>query len=130
MKASVKPAKPSARRHASQSPAEVVLDQLFVWLDNSLVLQTAGELARECHHAVWEAAGERAIGMSRDDAREFIRARVPEFWFRKVAVVLQRCRVRESLRLRILAEAAEQVVELVMKDLHRAKSRRPASRAA
>jgi hypothetical protein len=130
MKASGKPVKPAIRRHLSNSPGEVVLDQLFVWLDNSLVLQTASELARQCQVALWEATCDRIIGMSRDDAREYLRAHAGEFLVRKVAIVLQRRRVRESLRLKILSEAAEHVVELVMKDLHRAKSRRPASRAA
>ena len=42
----------------------------------------------------------------------------------------QRRRVRGALRQRILAEAAEQLVELVVKDVDRAKSRRMAGRAA
>ena len=107
---------------------EDLLDQLFVWLDNSMVRQAGGELARECHIALWEATSEKAREMTRDEARGYIRAYAPEFLVREVDLVLQRRRVRESLRRRILAEATEQVVELVLKDVHRAKSRRPASR--
>ena len=110
MKASGKPAKPTARRHSvAVANAEVVLT-FFVWLDNSLVLQTAGELyagvspcplGSHWRTGDWHVAGRR----------EYLRSRPPEFLVRKVAVVLQQRRVRESLRLRILAEAAEQVVE-------------------
>ncbi len=120
---------PTALGHASSLPMEGVLDRLFIWLDTSLVRQTAGELARECHIALWEATNERAAQMSRDDAREYIRGMAPEFLVHEVDPVLQRRRVRESLRLRILAEATEQVVELVLKDVQRAKTRR-ISRAA
>jgi hypothetical protein len=119
----------SARLQTSSLPSEGVLDRLFVWLDTSLVRQTAGELARECHIALWEAAFEQAREMSRDDAREYIRAMAPEFLVREVDPVLQRRRVRESLRLRILADATDQVVELVLKDVQRAKSRRVARAA-
>ncbi len=118
-----------APRHTSNSPTEGVLDRLFIWLDTSLVRQTAGELARECHVALWEATCERAGQLSRDEAREYIQALAPEFLVHEVDPVLRRRRVRESLRLRILAEATEQVVELVLKDVHRAKMRR-VSRAA
>jgi hypothetical protein len=119
----------TTRRPASNSPTEGVLDRLFIWLDNSLVRQTAGELARECHVALWEATYERAAQMSRDEAQEYIRASAPEFLAHDVDAVLQRRRVRESLRQKILAEAADQVVELVLKDVQRAKSRRVARAA-
>ena len=68
--------------------------------------------------------------MSRDEARGYIRAFAPEFLQKEVDLVLQRRRVRESLRQRILAEATEQLVELVVKDIYRTKSRRSVSRAA
>jgi hypothetical protein len=120
---------PRGDRRTGES-AEGLLDQLFVWLDNSMVRQAAGELARECHLALWEATSQRAREMTRDAARSYIRDHAPEFLIRVVDVVLQRRRVRESLRRKILAEAAEQVVELVVKDLGRVKSRRGAARAA
>jgi hypothetical protein len=120
----------TAQRQASNSPTEGVLDRLFIWLDISLVRQTAGELARECYAALGEATFERAIEMSRDEAREYIKALAPEFLACEVDPVLQRRRVRESLRLKIMAEATEQVVELVLKELQRAKSRRVSARAA
>ena len=122
--------KQPAPGHASSLPTEGVLDRLFIWLDTSLVRQTAGELARECHIVLWEATYERAAQMSRDEAREYIRAIAPEFLVHEVDPVLQRRRVRESLRQRILAEATEQVAELVLKDVQRAKTRRIADRAA
>ena len=68
--------------------------------------------------------------MSRDEARGYIRAFAPEFLRKEVNLVLQRRRVRESLRQRILAEATEQLLELVVKDIHRTKSRRFVGRAA
>jgi len=106
------------------------LDRLFVWLDISLVRQAAGELARECHIAVWQATCEAARGMSRDEARGYIRAYAPHFLDQEVDVVLQRRRVRDSLRQRILAEAVDQVVDLVIKDLYRTRARKSASKAA
>jgi hypothetical protein len=120
----------TARRDTCSSSGESHLDRLFVWLDNSLVRQTAGELARECHIALWESTCERARRMSRDEARGYIRAFAPEFLMREVDLVLQRRRVRESLRVRILDEATEQVVEMVLKDVHRTRSRRATARAA
>ena len=48
-----------------------------------------------------------------------------KFLQREVDLVLQRRRVGESLRQQILAEATEQLVELVVKDVFRFKSRRP-----
>ena len=68
--------------------------------------------------------------MSRDEARGYIRAFAPEFLEKEVDLVLQRRRVRESLRARILAEATDQLVELVVKDVYHAKARRLLSRAA
>ena len=119
----------TAPRKAANSPTEGVLDRLFIWLDTSLVRQTAGELARECHVALWEATCQRAAQMSREDARGYIRTFAPDFLIREVDPVLQRRRVRESLRLRILAEATDQVVDLVLKDVQRAKTRRVARAA-
>ena len=74
-------------------PAEGLLDRLFAWLDISLVRQAAGELARECHAAVWEVTYEKARGMSRDEAPGYIRAFAPEFLGKEVDLVLQRRRV-------------------------------------
>ena len=111
-------------------PSEGILDRLFDWLDISLVRQAGGELARECHVAVWEVTCEKARGMSREEARGYIRAFAPEFLRKEVDLVLQRRRVRESLRQRILAEATEQLVELVVKDVSRARPRRSMDRAA
>ena len=92
--------------------------------------QAAGELARECHAAVWEVTFEKAREMSRDEARGYIRAFAPEFLLKEVDLVMQRRRVRESLRQRILAEAAEQLVELVANDIYRTGSRRSIDQAA
>jgi hypothetical protein len=111
-------------------PTAGPLDRLFAWLDSSLVRQAAGELARECHTAVWEATYEKARGMSRDEARGYVRAYAPEFLLREVDLVLQRRRVGELLRQQILVEATEQLVELVVKDVYRFKSRRAVGRAA
>jgi hypothetical protein len=129
MKTKGNQAQSTARPRVCES-SEGVLDRLFVWLDNSLVHQTAGELARECHIALWEATSERAKEMSRDEARGYIRAFAPEFLVREVDLVVQRRRVRESLRKRILDAATEQVVELVLKDVRRASVRRSVARAA
>ena len=103
-------------------PSESVLDQFFAWIDASLVRQAAGELARECHTAMWEVTCEKAREMSRDAARGYLRAFAPEFLRGEVDLVLQRRRVRESLRRRIVAEATEQLVELVLKDVYRTKA--------
>ncbi|MGA2259265.1 MAG: hypothetical protein ABSG53_31720 [Thermoguttaceae bacterium] len=126
-------AKPKQCPHPARTPnlpSDGLLDRLFAWLDISLVRQAAGELARECHTAVWEATYEKARGMSRDEARGYIRAFAPEVLLKEVDLVLQRRRVGESLRYQILAEATEQLVELVVKDVYRFKSRRSIGRAA
>ncbi|MEI8374155.1 MAG: hypothetical protein WCJ35_15130 [Planctomycetota bacterium] len=125
-----KPRKSTHPARTPNPPAEGILDRLFAWLDLSLVRQAAGELARECHVAVWEVTCEKARGMSRGEARGYIRAFAPEFLLKEVDSVLQRRRVRESLRQRILAEATEQLVELVIKDVYRTKSRPSIVRAA
>lgn len=125
-----KPKRHASRARTPNSPAEGLLDRLFAWLDISLVQQAAGELARECHVTVWEVTCEKARGMSRDEARGYIRAFAPEFLQLEVDLVLQRRKVRESLRQRILIEATDQVVELVLKDVFRTKARRSLGRAA
>ena len=123
--------KQTARPARTRNPSpEGVLDRLFAWLDMSLVRQAGGELARECHTAVWEVTCEKARRMSRDKVRGYIRAYAPEFLHKEVRPGSARRRVRESLKQRILAEATDQLVELVVKDLCRAKVRRPISRAA
>ena len=124
------PKRPAHFARTANPPSEGFLDQLFAWLDVSLVRQAAGELARECHAAVWDVTYEKARGMSRDEARGYIRAFAPEFLLKEIDLVLQRRRVRGSLRQRIVAEATEQLVELVVKDVYRTKSRRLAGRAA
>jgi hypothetical protein len=130
MKTTDKPKRTVRAPRTRNQPGENLLDRLFAWLDVSLVRQAAGELARECHAAVWEVTWEKACAMTRDEARGYVRAFAPEYLAKEVDLVLQRRRVRESLRLRILADATEQLVELVVKDLCRAKPRRSISRAA
>lgn len=130
MNTTEKPKQPTRPARTPNPPPEGLLDRLFAWFDLSLVRQAGGELARECHTAVWEVSCEKARGMSRDEARGYIRAFAPEFLLKEVDLVLQRRRVRESLRQRILAEATEQLVELVLKDVYRTKSRRSMARAA
>lgn len=130
MNTTVKPKQLAHPARRPNSPTEGIFDRLFAWLDLSLVRQAAGELARECHAAVCEATSEKARGMSRAEARGYIRAFAPEFLQREVDLVLQRRRVRESLRQRILADATEQLVDLVVKDIHRTRSRRSVGRAA
>lgn len=128
MKTTDKP-KQSARRACRNPPTEGFLDRLFAWLDMSLVRQAAGELARECHTAVCDATFEKTRGMSRAEARGYIRAYAPEFLLKEVDLVLQRRRVGESLRQQILAEATEQLLELVVKDVSRTRFRRSAKAA-
>jgi len=130
MKTTAKPMQYVKSARTPNPPSEGLLDRLFAWLDISLVRQAAGELARECHNAVWEATNEEVCGMSRDEARGYIRAFAPEVLFREVDPVLQRRRAGESLRQQILAEATEQLVELVVKDISRFKLRRSIGRAA
>ena len=130
MDTTAKPKQPARPACTTNPPPEGILNRLFAWLDISLVRQAGGELARECHTAVWEVTCEKARGMSRDEARGYIRAFAPEFLEKEVDLVLQRRRVRESLRARILAEATDQLVELVVKDVYHAKARRLLSRAA
>jgi hypothetical protein len=115
---------------APKAQSEGVLDRLFAWLDVSLVRQAAGELARECQAAVLEVCCDKARAMSREEARGYIRAYAPEFLEKEVDLVLQRRRVRDSLRQRILVEAADQLVELVIKDIYRTRVRRATGKAA
>jgi hypothetical protein len=130
MSTSVTPKRPIPPNRSSNSSGESVFDRLFAWLDTSLIRQAGGELARECHAAVNELTCEQTRNMSRDEARGYIRAFAPEVLMKEVDLVLQRRRARESLRQQILAEAAEQLVELVIKDVSRIRSRRSVGRAA
>jgi hypothetical protein len=122
--------KKSQPARSAKLPAEGVLDRLFAWLDISLVRQTAGELARECQAAVCEATCGKIRGLTAQEAREHIRAVAPKFLEKEVAMVLERRRVRESLRQRILAEAVDQLVEFVIKDVYRTRARRSLRKAA
>jgi len=130
MNTTATPKQPALPARTDNPPAEGILDRLFAWFDLSLVQQAAGELARECNAAVCEATCEKARGMSRAETRGYIRAYAPEFLRKEVDLVLQRRRVRESLRQRILAEATEQLVELVVKDIQATRSQRSIGRAA
>ena len=99
------------------SPTEGVLDRLFIWLDTSLVRQTAGEL---CGNVTLRCGKPPASALCncRKTKRGNTSGRCSgSFSSAEVDPVLQRRRVRESLRLRILADATEQVVELVLKGL-------------
>ena len=121
----------SRKSRKNQEPGpDNFLDQLFVWLDASLVRQSAGELARECQAAVWGHTCEKVRELTLAEAKEYIRAAAPEFLLREVDLVLQRRRVGESLRQRILAEATEQLATLVVKNLARSKGRPPLTRVA
>ena len=120
---------PKSRKKKSRGK-DSFLDPLFVWLDASLVRQAAGELVSECHAALWGHAREKAGEMTLPEAKEYIRALAPEFLVREVDLVLQRRRVPESLRQRILAEATEHLVALVAKNLNRFKGRQPLTRVA
>ena len=95
-----KPKQPADRARRPDLSTDGLLDRLFAWLDISLVRQAAGELARECHAAVWEATYEKARGMSRDEARGYVRAFAPEFLSKEVDLVLQR-----QTRARVVAAA-------------------------
>ena len=89
-----KPKQPAHPACTPNPPSEGLLDRLFAWLDMSLgAHRQRGELARECHTAVWEVTFEEARGMSRDEARGYIRAYAPEFLLKEVDLVLQRRRV-------------------------------------
>ena len=48
-----KPNQPADQARRPDPRTDGLLDRVFAWLDISLVRQAAGELARECHAAVW-----------------------------------------------------------------------------
>ena len=102
----------SAKQHAHPVRPPKPAWLKVCWIGSSpgwtsrLVRQAAGELARECHNAVWEATYEKARGMSRDEARGYIRAFAPEFLLREVdwscnaAAWANRCGNRSSRKPR------------------------------
>ena len=100
-----------------------LLDTLHVRFHASLVSQTAGEVARECHHAVWRHVLARCGHMNAAQARGYVRAIASSFIVGEVDAVLCRRRTSFSLRGRVVAEAREQLVELIVDDLSCAQLR-------
>lgn len=99
------------------------MEMLFRWLNSPLVGQTAGEIARECHIAVWERVLSKTRWMDPAQARGYVRAIAPAYITREVDVVLSRRRVSNLLRPPIIAEATEQLIELVVDDVVCTQSR-------
>ncbi len=93
------------------------LDRLFHWLDAPLVKQAAGEVARECRPALAAAVCRKARGMSRPQARGYVRALVPELVAEEIDIMLERRRIDSSLRSRIVAEAIAQLIDAVVGDV-------------
>jgi hypothetical protein len=118
----------AARRDEARQDG--LLDWLFNWLDTSLVQQTGGELARECHGGLWAELADQLALMTPAKAREFVHEHAIQVVLTEVDTVMQRRRIRLALRAAIVAEAAEQLVELVAKDVARMRPQRRAGRKA
>ena len=103
--------------HKNNTWVDSLADLLFQWLDAPLVRQTAGEVARECHIAVWNHVYPKTHDVSHDQVRGYVRAVAPGFIVREVDTVLHRRRVSGTLRPRVVAEATEQLIELIASDL-------------
>jgi hypothetical protein len=110
----------------SQSVAWVdrLLGGLFRWFHAPLIRQTGGEVARECHAALWDHAFARAQDMTPAQVRGYIRAIAPGFITREIDAVLGRRRVRWSLRSQVLDAAIDQITELIVDDVVCIQARR------
>ena len=97
---------------------DTLAERVFHWLDAPLVKQTAGEVARECRSALWENVYPRIRDVSRDQAKGYVRAVAPSFVVVEVDAVLARRRVSGSLRPRVVEEATQQLVKLIVDDIH------------
>jgi len=125
-------ARAEQKKPARQSPArpDGLLDWLFNWLDTSLIQQTAGELARECHSEIWEKLGDDLGLMTPAKAREYVQEFALEAVNAEVKAIMQRHRVRAVLQPQVVSHAVEQLVELVVKDVARLRPLRRAGRRA
>ncbi len=122
----------SARKSQTRQDREQdgFLDQLFVWLDASLVCQTAGELVRGCQSTILRQFREKVAGLPLAEAKGHIQTTILDVLRQEVDGVLQRRSVRASLRERILHQAAEQIAATIAKDLARSRPHRNRLRAA
>ena len=101
-----------------------LLGSLFRWFHTPLIRQTGGEVARECHAALWDHTFARTRDMTAAQVRGYLRAIAPGFIAREIDAVLGRRRVRGSLRPQVLASAVQQVTELIVADVACVQARR------
>jgi hypothetical protein len=103
-----------------------LLDLLLHWLDAPLVKQAAGEVARECRLALWLHVRKPVRGMSLAQSRGYVRAVAPRFVGAEVDAVLSRRRASPALRPLVVAQAIEEVLDLLADDIRYAE---PADKA-
>lgn len=101
-----------------------LLDHLFAWIDAPLVRQAAGEVVRECRAALWDCVYKPTRGMTRPQARGYIRAIAPAFANHEVDAVLSRRRLGSYLRSQVVAAATVQLAEVVADDVSVVQSSR------
>jgi hypothetical protein len=103
--------------------ADRLLDSLSLWVEAPLVKQAAGEVARECRLEVLDHIRARTWGMTSARVRGYIRAVAPQFVAAEVDAVLSWRRAGSHLRPYVIAEAIEQLIDLVVDDVRHARPR-------
>jgi hypothetical protein len=103
--------------------ADRLLDSLSLWVDAPLMKQAAGEVARECRLEVLDHVREKTWGMSPARVRGYVRAVAPQFVVAEVDAVLSWRRAGAHLRPYVIAEAIEQLIDLVADDLRHTRPR-------
>jgi hypothetical protein len=89
---------------------------LFPWHQTRLVEQVGGEAARECRADFWQCVAPRVVGMSVAEVRGYVRALAEGFIVGEVDQVLNRRRLNPTLRLRVVAAAVDQLINLAVRD--------------
>jgi hypothetical protein len=101
--------------------ADHLLDVFLHWLDGPIVKQAAGEVARECRAALWLHVRQRVRDMSVAQGRGYVRAVAPAFVSAEVDAVLTRRRAGPSIRHLVVAQAVEEVIDLLADDIRYAQ---------
>ena len=112
------------------SLADRLFDVVFQWIQAPVIRQAAGEVARECHEAIWRQAHARVSGMSVAQGRGYLRALAPGFVCNEVDAVLSRRRASPYIRGQVIAQAIEQVLDLLADDILYAQPRRASASLA
>ncbi len=94
------------------------------------IRETGSEVARACRTRVYQRVAGRLTGMQLSEIRGYARAHARELVENKVDTALKGKWSAEQIRSRLVAEAIEQVISMVIHDLLHAGSDRARHRMA